>query len=557
MRLLGTLLRARIRVVANAFVSLGRESRLKLAFIATMLTLLWLGAFAVARAALRALEALGTDILGGAMVALAPLLVPRLLAVFALVLLIMLAFSSALLALALLYRSRETTHLLTVPLTWRAVCLTRLGDVAFFSSWSSAYLGSPVLLAYGLHVHAPWPFYCFAAALFVPFVVIPAALGTIMTMVVVRVAPRLPRVVLVAAGIVLVAATFLAFRSRLSSPDFHDAIDLTPVAELTGKAQSPLLPSAWLADGIVAAAYGNPGAIVFPFLLLLAHALVLAWLAGEVAERLLHPGWSGLASAAHARRMPEKVSRGWLPLLLRPLPEPVRALVLKDIRVFARDVSQWSQVVLFFGVLAFYVANIRTAARGFSLVFWQSWITMLNTVACLLVLATLTTRFVFPLVSLEGRRFWILGLAPLRIATIVRQKFWLAVVFSAGVTVSLTAASSWRLRLAPVPFVITVLTVCAASFALSGLAVGLGSLYPDFTADSPARIVSGTGGTLTFLVSLVYITVVASAETYVLRWRDVSPWSAAAAAAAIAIVSLAATTIPLRLGVANLERSDF
>jgi ABC-2 type transport system permease protein len=182
---------------------------------------------------------------------------------------------------------------------------------------------------------------------------------------------------------------------------------------------------------------------------------------------------------------------------------------------------------------------------------------MLNTVACLLVLATLTTRFVFPLVSLEGRRFWILGLAPLRIATIVRQKFWLAVVFSAGVTVSLTAASSWRLRLAPVPFVITVLTVCAASFALSGLAVGLGSLYPDFTADSPARIVSGTGGTLTFLVSLVYITVVAGAETYVLRWRDVSPWSAAAAAAAIAIVSLAATTIPLRLGVANLERSDF
>lgn len=557
MSVLGTLARARVQAAAHALASVRRESRLKLVFIAAMLMLLWLAAFAGARVTLRALEALGTDLLGGALVALAPLLIPRLLAMVALVLLVMLTFSSALLAFAFLYRSPETTHLFTAPLTARTVCLVRLGDTAVFSSWSSAYLGSPVLLAYGLHVHAPWPFYGLAAVLFVPFVVIPAALGTMATMALVRVAPRLPRVALAVAAVALAVAAFVVFRSRLSSPEFRDAVDLAPVAELTGTAESAFLPSAWLADALVAAAHGEAAALLLPFALLLAHALLLAWLAGEAAEKLLRAGWSGMASAAHTRRASARVDRGGLALLIRPLPEPVRALVLKDMRTFARDVSQWSQVALFFGVLAVYVANLRTAARGFSLAFWQSWITMLNTVACLLVLATLTTRFVFPLVSLEGRRFWILGLAPLRIATIVRQKFWLSVAFSSVITVLLTAVSSWRLRLAPLSFLIAVLTVTAASFALSGLAVGLGSLYPDFNADSAARIVSGTGGTLTFIASLLYITLVAAAETWLLRWRGVGLWFVATAATAIALVSLAATVVPLRLGIANLENADF
>jgi len=43
------------------------------------------------------------------------------------------------------------------------------------------------------------------------------------------------------------------------------------------------------------------------------------------------------------------------------------------------------------------------------------------------------------------------------------------------------------------------------TFALNGLAVGLGVLYPNFKDANPAKIVSGFGGTLCLVVSSVYI----------------------------------------------------
>ena len=48
--------------------------------------------------------------------------------------------------------------------------------------------------------------------------------------------------------------------------------------------------------------------------------------------------------------------------------------------------------------------------------------------------------------------------------------------------------------------VITVMT-----FALNGLAVGLGVLFPNVKETNPNKIVSGFGGTLCFVLSSVYI----------------------------------------------------
>jgi ABC-2 type transport system permease protein len=561
---LRSLLLARVRTLVHALAAVRRESRLKVGFVAVTLVLLWIGMFALAQLGLGWLERFGSEALGGAALALAPLLVPRLLAVSALVLLVMLVLSSTLLALALLFRSPETAQLLTRPLPVRELALVRLVDVAFFSSWSSAYVGSPLLLAYALASHAAWWFYPLAAALWLPFVVIPAALGTLATLALVRVVPRLPRAALVAACVALAGAVFLLFRAHLASSALEGEAAVASLVELAAGAQGPWWPSAWLVDGLVAASGGHAAAAVFPFFLLLANALLLAWLAGEAAQRWLAHGFSNLASVTHARRAAADGPR-LLAAVTRPLHEPARSLTLKDLRTFSRDFSQWSQAALFFGVLVLYVANLHATAQGFSAALWQRLITSLNTTACLLVLATLTTRFVFPLVSLEGRRIWLLSLAPLRVGAIVRQKFWLSVAASATVTAALMTISGWKLRLAPAPFAISLATVLAASAALSGVAVGLGSLFPDFTADSPARIVSGTGGTLTFIVSIAYVGLVAATQGPLLRWASgassarhpATGWLALAMAGVIVACSLAAVAVPLRLGIAKLERTEF
>ena len=43
------------------------------------------------------------------------------------------------------------------------------------------------------------------------------------------------------------------------------------------------------------------------------------------------------------------------------------------------------------------------------------------------------------------------------------------------------------------------------SASLSGLAVGLGALFPDFKQDNPSKIVSGFGGTLCLVISFLYV----------------------------------------------------
>jgi ABC-2 type transport system permease protein len=562
----GAILVAKVRITRHFVASVRRESKLKVGLVATSVVALWVGAFALAKFSLEALDRFGTSLLGGADLSLVELLIPRVLSIFALLLFVLLVFSNTLLTHATLYRSRDVLPLLASPLSLRTLFLARFVEIVTFSSWSTAYLGSPLVLAYGLVRHAAWPFYPVAVLFFVPFVVVPAALGAIIAMLAVRTLPRMPRSALVAVAAVALVAVLAFFHSQLADPRFRETADFSNALRLTAQADSPFLPSSWLTSGLVAGARGEIGGAAYWLALLAANALFFAWLAAEIAQLVFHRGWSDLAGGGTGLRWRAPRGRSdTLPRLLAPLPAQARWLTVKDIRLFVRDPAQWSQFAIFFGMLLLYIANMRGSARGFSTALWQSWITMLNTVAALLVLATLTTRFVFPLLSLEGRRFWILGQAPIARRQLVLQKFWLSVAFSATITLGLALLSGWRLNLPLVPFAFSVFTVCSASVALSGLAVGLGCLYPNLAEDNPSRIVSGLGGTLTFILSTVYVVLVAGVETAVLHWSRSGhllggagghAWVIAGGGLLTLGVTAVMTLVPLRLGVRNLERLE-
>ena len=116
------------------------------------------------------------------------------------------------------------------------------------------------------------------------------------------------------------------------------------------------------------------------------------------------------------------------------LPHPIRLLILKDLRTFLRDPAQWSQFLIFFGLLAFYFLNIPRLGYGVQSPYWRNLVSFLNLSVTALILSTFTSRFIFPLLSLEGRNFWVLGLLPLRREQILWGKF----AFSAGISLVAT-----------------------------------------------------------------------------------------------------------------------
>jgi len=112
-------------------------------------------------------------------------------------------------------------------------------------------------------------------------------------------------------------------------------------------------------------------------------------------------------------------------------------------------------------------------------------------------------------------------------------------------------------------------TVIVMSFALCGIAVGIGALFPNFTSgstanrrdDNPARIVSGFGGTFCFILSLVYIILVIGSEVLPMYTSFAAngfadrgqPVGLVFSWIFVALLSLVATTVPMSLALKKLE----
>jgi hypothetical protein len=231
----------------------------------------------------------------------------------------------------------------------------------------------------------------------------------------------------------------------------------------------------------------------------------------------------------------------------------LRALAVKDLRMFWRDTTQWGQSVMLFGLLGIYIINLRNFTHQLTSPFWVNLVAYLNLTACSLNLATVTTRFVFPQFSLEGQRLWIVGMAPMGMARVVKTKYWLASALSLAVTLTLITLSCWLLkmtwdRVALFGAVVTVMT-----FTLNGVAVGLGVLYPNLKEANPNKIVSGFGGTLCLVLSSFYI--FASIALLVfgtigLHWRV--NW-AAESIAAFLLLSFVIGWLPMKFGLQRLK----
>ena len=553
---------AKARISRNHIASVRNESKLKVSVVSVSAVLLWFGAYYAFWEAFNWLKRFGADP-GG--ISLGDIIMSRLLSVFALALFFMLIFSNVLIAFSTLYKSREVAYLLHAPLPWWEFYIARLVECVSFSSWASAYLGSPLILAYGITNGAPWPFYLAAAAFYVPFVSIPAAIGATIAMLLVRVFPRLPRGSMIGAATIAVAMVFLYLRSTFSAVNLSDP-RFSGILEAMSRTQSWLLPSHWATRGVLAAAESQFSESLFYFLVLMANALMVVLVSAALAHWIYYPGWSDLIGNDMNRKKPP--GRGWLSRIdtvFSRLRDPHRSLVIKDIRLFWRDPAQWSQFVIFFGIMAVYVASLRDRSAAFESASYRNWIVCLNIGACTLILATLTSRFVYPLISLEGRRFWVLGLAPLTYRQLIWQKFWLSVATTSAFTITLVVLSCYMLGVEPIYFALAVYSIIITNFGLSGLAVGLGSLYPNFQEDNPARIVSGMGGTLNFLLSMAYITLVVGVQTTVMQWRALEAYTQAntfayaltGAIAFISMLSAVATWLPMRLGLKNLNRAEY
>lgn len=428
---------------------------------------------------------------------------------------IMLVLSNATITGMSLFRRAETGWLLSLPMPPAGIVLWKTAEGLLLSSWGLILLSAPILAAFGRVLGAGAAFYFFSFAAVLLLIGIAANVSTWILLLLVRFyRPWWVK----AAGILLgLAVGFLVWKLAVPRKSAFVASDVASnfrqILRHTQIATHPLLPSTWVTEAALSSARGLTGHASFYTLTLLSHALVV-WVASVLlAQRWFLPAWNRTLHHAELRRAGNGDSRANAPrpsLLARlasslRIPRPVRALVAKDARTFAREPAQWGQCALIFGLLLIYTSNLRNLGYNYTDPFWSSVISYLNLTVCCLAMSTLTTRFVFPQFSLEGRRFWIIGLAPFPLTRVLRQKLWLNWLAATPLTTLLVVISSSSLRLPPhrAAFFIAAMTVL--SIGLNALALSLGALLPNFREANSAKIVSGFGGTLCLILSFFYI----------------------------------------------------
>jgi ABC-2 type transport system permease protein len=181
------------------------------------------------------------------------------------------------------------------------------------------------------------------------------------------------------------------------------------------------------------------------------------------------------------------------------------------------------------------------------------------------VAATVAVRFAFPAVSAEGAAFWLVRASPISMRDFLWSKFWTALVPLFVFNEGLTFAANYLLGVDPFVRLVAGGAIALMTFALVGLAMGLGARYPRFDAD-PAQAAGSYGGVLFMiggvLVILVTVALVAwPSSVYLLASTQgggfaLTPWRQAAMTscfAAAAVVCLATWSIGMRSGVRALE----
>ena len=503
------LLHPRYHAIKNRLTRLKKGDGLKTAVLALLGVAFWAFMFIVSYRVLtyfRTVEGLGD------------LLALRLLSMVLLTFFSILVFSNVVTSLSTFYLSGELDILHSSPVRVENIYRAKFIETLIDSSWMTLIYGLPVFIAYGA-VFKAGPFY-FAGLLLtiVPFLIIPAAIGIIMTMLLVSAFPaRRARDVLVLLGLLLFVVLYILFRmlrpEQLVDPDAFPTL-VQYLTAMRGPV-SPLLPSSWASDALAPLLKKNAGDALFFLLMLWSTALAGIVIAEWVCGKIYYAGWSRSQEGKRAKLSRSRTADLFFRLAVLPFRGTMRAIVLKDIKLFFRDASQWSQLFLLFALTVVYIYSFKLLPLERSplpTIYIQNLISFLNLGMVGFVTSAVAVRFVFPAVSLEGESFWIVRSSPLPLKDFLWAKFWSSLLPLLVLAEVLIVLSNLLLKVSGVMMLIGVVTVFLMTFGIAALGVGMGAAFPRFRYENVAQIPTGFGGIAYMIVTLLFIGAVITLE---------------------------------------------
>lgn len=505
-----TLLAPRWWALKNGFVFGGRRALIKTGSLLAMALGFWLGIYVLFYRVLGYFQAV--DEFGD-------ILAYKLLSMVFLTFWGLLIFSNVLVSLSTFFLSQDLSTIHATPVSLGEVFAARFLETLLESSWMVLLFGIPIFTAYGLTYGASAVYYLGLLSVMTPYLVLTAALGVGLTMVLVLVFPaQRTRDILFLLSVLLGILFYFMFRfmkpERLVDPDaFSNVIVYFRALSMPS---SPYLPSRWATEALWPLLRPSVSSSLFyqGFLWMTAAAGVVV--SAALAFLVYPQGWS---KSQEVRRtvmgtIPARVVSGRT-IGRKGGSSQVLALMGKDLKTFFRDNTQWSQLLLICALVVVYLYNysaLPLERAPMPTLYLQNLISFLNMGLAGFVLAAVAVRFVFPAVSAEGLSYWIMQSSPLSLKRLLWSKFFFYLAPLVVLGQILAIASNELLQVTPLMRWLTPVSVFFMVFGIIALGIGMGAAFPNFKAENLAGVATGFGGLLYMILAMSYIVLVVVLE---------------------------------------------
>lgn len=502
------------------------------------------------------------------------LLVSKLLEMLLLTLFFMVLFSSIISALSSFFLNEELPVLMVSPQPITRIFRSRFIIMSIESSWMVIAFFLPALLAFAtalkasFHAYLVYPFYLFF------FILLPNVTGAFFALLVGAFFPiRQMRKVFQFLSIIVLTSLIFFLRSleaeKLLNPSYFKDI-----SQYILSLQLPLLefsPSSWFHKATIALFKGSFTDSVYRFLPVLGLSIGGLAILNLFSKYFYLDSWQKSMEAVDN----QVLSLEWFrKILIYPLgffDNAFRVIATKEITTFLRDPAIFSQIFMMAAIVFVYGYNlsilplkdIPTLYSGEindSLVF-------MNGPFIGFILASIGMRFVYPSISMEGRAFWAVKSSPVKPGKILFIKLiiYLVPMLFLGIILCSVTNSIFKVS-SPLLFWMSFVNVGLISLVITSLAIGVGSVYADFDADSPLKIAGSYGGFIYMILSGLYIVNLLSLEIYPMyrfffhRFVPVSRFSAIVLVSLCIILLIICTAawihLPLKKGLEVIENYE-
>lgn len=412
-----------------------------------------------------------------------------------------------------LYKSKEVFFLITKPVSFTKIFLIKFLDNFFYSSATLLLIISAVLLGYGYYFNFNFWLYPFILlAIILPFMLIAGSAGVIILLIVLRMSAKWGfKKVISFIGLFYVSGIitfyFISNPIKLVERVFDYYPHINQYFGFLESSAVKFLPNYWIAESLYWISESRfERAIPYIYLnFLVCIAVFLITLL--IAKKWFYITW--LASLkinaelkANFRR--KKIFFGFeQKSRLNGFDE---SIVKREFWLFFREPNQWLHLLVMIFLITVFVSSIS----GIDIIILRAYNQYLKTLIYLIVtlfnaflIASLSLRFVFPLISLEGEALWKIRSAPINFTKLLGKRLliYFLIIFFIGQMISFFSNYQFPLQLS----VVAQINTSLATITLVSMNFGMGGLFANYKEKNAIRLASSQGASLTFLFTLLYL----------------------------------------------------